>query len=238
MSRKGVILAAGKGKRLLPITEKVPKVLIEVGGLPWLSRLLLRFSECGCRQVLIVVGHLGEMIVERYGEEAFGMRIFYAFQWRPEGTAKALQLAEDFVGEEPFMLSWGDVLTAPENYNALWERFEAGGCQMCMLVNWLDDVSSGADVTIDGERVVGIVEKPPVKKAGWNQSGLFVIYSGIFKYLRKVKRSARGEYEFTDAVKMMIDAGEVVIALPAKGYVYELGTHEQLQLIQNAIYEI
>jgi len=52
--------------------------------------------------------------------------------------------------------------------------------------------------------VVGIVEKPPVKKAGWNQSGLFVIYSGIFKYLRKVKRSARGEYEFTDAVKMML----------------------------------
>jgi dTDP-glucose pyrophosphorylase len=238
MARKGVILAAGKGKRLLPITEEVPKVLIEVGGLPWLSRLLLRFSECGCRQLLIVVGHLGEMIIKRYGEETFGMRISYVFQERPEGTAKALQLAEEFVGDEPFMLSWGDVLTAPENYKALWERFEVGDCHMCMLVNWLNDVSSGADVTIDGDRVIGIVEKPPVKKAGWNQSGLFVIGSSIFKYLKEVKPSARGEYEFTDAVKMMIEAGEIVVALPAKGYVCELGTHEQLRLIQSMIHEI
>jgi len=231
--RKGVILAAGKGTRLLPITENVPKVLIEVGGEPFLSHLLRRFKMAGCTHLLIVIGHLGDLIVRRYGDEAFSMRLSYAVQEKPEGTARALQLAEAFVGDDPFMLSWGDVIASPRNYISLWERFERGDCEVCMLINWLEDVSHGADVMVSGELVTGIVEKPPMKKAGWNQSGVFVMSNRIFSYLPEVGLSQRGEYEFTDAVRMMLNHGERIVAVPASGYVYELGTHEQLRHLQS-----
>ncbi|MCS7252764.1 MAG: nucleotidyltransferase family protein [Armatimonadota bacterium] len=230
--RKGVILAAGRGTRLLPITESIPKAMIEVGGEPFLSHILRRFKLAGCSHVLIVIGHLGDLIVQRYGDEAFSMRLSYAIQEEPKGTARALQLAEAFVGDDPFMLSWGDVIASPNNYASLWERFEMGDCEVCMLVNWVEDVSSGADVRLSGELVTGIVEKPPVKKAGWNQSGVFVMSNRIFSYLPKVELSKRGEYEFTDAIRMMLDAGERIIAVQACGYVHELGTHHHLNRLK------
>jgi len=236
MGRKGVILAAGKGTRLRPLTEKVPKPLIEVGGRPYLAYLLERFRYAGCDEVLLIVGHLGDQIVNRCGQEAFGMKLRYAWQVVQDGTAKALLLAEDFVGDEPFMMSWGDIVTAPENYTALWERYEKGDCAMVMQVNWMEDVSAGADVTLDGERVVDIVEKPPGPKPGWNQSGLFVISPKIFGYLKQVKPSWRGEYEFTDGVRLMLQAGEKVVAMPVIGYRFELGNWEQLQEIERNIH--
>lgn len=232
MGRKGVILAAGKGTRLRPLTDKVPKPLIEVGGRPFLAYVLERFRYAGCDEVLLVIGHLGDQIVRRCGERAFGMRLRYAWQFIPEGTAKALLLTEEFVGDAPFLMSWGDIVAAPENYTALWRRYERGDCAMTMLVNWMDDVSAGADVTLDGERVVDIVEKPPTPKAGWNQAGVFVLSPRIFAYLRQVRPSVRGEYEFTDAVRLMVQAGETVIAVPVQGYRYELGTPEQLQALE------
>ncbi|MCS7263409.1 MAG: nucleotidyltransferase family protein [Armatimonadetes bacterium] len=232
MGRKGVILAAGKGTRLRPLTEKVPKPLIEVGGRPYLAYLLERFRYAGCDEVLLIIGHLGEQIVNRCGQQAFGMRLRYAWQFIQNGTAKALLLAEDFVGDEPFMMSWSDIVTAPENYTEIWERYEKGDCSMVMQVNWMEDVSAGADVTLDGERVVDIVEKPPRPKSGWNQSGLFVISPKIFGYLKQVKPSPRGEYEFTDGVRLMLQAGERIVAVFLKGYRYELGTHEQLRELE------
>ncbi len=232
MGRKGVILAAGKGTRLRPLTEKVPKPLIEVGGRPYLAYLLERFRYAGCDEVLLIVGHLGDEIVRRCGQEAFGMKLRYAWQVVQDGTAKALLLAEDFVKDQPFMMCWGDIVAAPENYTALWARYEQGDCALVMLVNWMEDVSAGADVTLDGERVINIVEKPPGPKAGWNQTGLFVISPRIFTYLRQVQPSPRGEYEFTDAVRLMLQAGEKVVALPMQGYRYELGTWEQLRELE------
>lgn len=207
-------------------------MLIEVGGEPFLSHLLRRFKFAGCSHVLIVVGHRREQIMQCYGESAFGLCISYVIQEQPNGTAKALQLAEEFVGGDAFMLSWGDVIAAPSNYIALWERFGRGDCDVCMLINWLEDVSLGADVSLNGENVVGIIEKPPVKKAGWNQSGIFVMRERIFSYLGRVTPSRRGEYEFTDAIKMMVECGERIVAVPAKGYIYELGTNEQLDRLR------
>jgi dTDP-glucose pyrophosphorylase len=232
MGRKGVILAAGKGTRLRPLTEKVPKPLIEVGGRPFLAYLLERFRYAGCDEVLLIIGHLGEQIIQRCGQEAFGMKLRYAWQFVQDGTAKALLFAEGFVGDEPFMLSWGDIVAAPENYPALWERYEKGDCAMVMQVNWMEDVSAGADVTLEGERVIDIVEKPPGPKPGWNQSGVFVISPKIFHYLKQVQPSPRGEYEFADAVKLMLQVGEKIVAVPVKGYRFELGTWEQLREIE------
>jgi dTDP-glucose pyrophosphorylase len=102
----------------------------------------------------------------------------------------------------------------------------------------MDDVSAGADVTLDGERVVDIVEKPPSPKAGWNQAGIFVIAPRIFPYLRQVRLSPRGEYEFTDAVRLMVQAGEKVVALPVQGYRYELGTLEQLRVLERVAHQL
>ena len=232
MGRKGVILAAGKGTRLRPLTEKVPKPLIEVGGRPYLAYLLERFRFAGCGEVWLIVGHRGDHIVRRCGQEAFGMKLRYAWQVVQDGTAKALLLAEEFVKEVPFLMCWGDIIAAPENYTALWDRYEHGDCAMTMLVNWMDDVSAGADVTLDGERVVDIVEKPPSPKPGWNQAGIFVLSPRIFHYLRQVQPSPRGEYEFTDAVRLMLQAGEKVVAVPVQGYRYELGTWDQLRALE------
>lgn len=232
MGRKGVILAAGMGTRLRPLTEKIPKPLIEIGGRPFLAYLLDRYRFAGCDEVLIIVGHLGDQIVRRCGAKAFGLNLHYAWQDIQTGTAHALLLAKPFAKDEPFMMSWGDIVAAPENYTLLWERYEQGDCSAVMLVNWMDDVSPGADVTLDYELVIDIVEKPPAPKAGWNQTGIFVLSPRIFSYLRQVQPSPRGEYEFTDALRLMLQAGEKVVAIPVQDYRYELGTWEQLNELE------
>lgn len=107
---KAMILAAGRGERLRPLTDRVPKPLIAAGGKPLIAWHLERLADAGCREVVINVSHLGERIVERLGSGAeWGVRIAFSREPQPLETAGGMALARRLLGADPFLLVNGDV---------------------------------------------------------------------------------------------------------------------------------
>jgi len=107
---KAMILAAGRGERLRPLTDRLPKPLLEAGGKPLIAWHLERLAATGCRDVVINVSHLGERIVERLGDGgAWGMRIAWSREAEPLETAGGMALARGLLGQDPFLVVNGDV---------------------------------------------------------------------------------------------------------------------------------
>lgn len=107
---KVMIFAAGRGERLRPLTERIPKPLIAVAGKPLLLRHLERLAEAGYREAVINVSHLAQQIIERIGAgERVGMRIEYSKEAEPLETAGGLAYARELLGEEPFLLVNSDI---------------------------------------------------------------------------------------------------------------------------------
>jgi MurNAc alpha-1-phosphate uridylyltransferase len=107
---KAMLLAAGRGERLRPLTDTVPKALVEVGGKPLIAWHLERLADAGARDAVINVSHLGERIVERIGDGAgFGLRIAYSREAEPLETAGGIARALRLLGTEPFLLVNADV---------------------------------------------------------------------------------------------------------------------------------
>ena len=105
-----MLLAAGRGERLRPLTDSVPKALVEAGGKPLIAWHLERLAAAGCRDVVINVSYLGERIVERIGDGArFGLRIAYSREAERLETAGGIAQALHLLGEEPFLLLNADV---------------------------------------------------------------------------------------------------------------------------------
>ena len=107
---KAMILAAGRGERLRPLTDRLPKPLIEAGGKPLIGWHLERLAAAGCRDIVINVSHLGERIVERLGDgSARGVRIVFSREPQPLETAGGMALARPLLGPDPFLVVNGDV---------------------------------------------------------------------------------------------------------------------------------
>jgi MurNAc alpha-1-phosphate uridylyltransferase len=107
---KAMILAAGRGERLRPLTDRLPKPLIEAGGKPLIGWHLERLAAAGCREVVVNVSHLGEKIVERLGDgAAYGLRIAFSRETQPLETAGGMAMARALLGPQPFLVVNGDV---------------------------------------------------------------------------------------------------------------------------------
>lgn len=226
---KAVIVAAGRGKRLMPLTSNCPKPLLQVRGRPILDYLLHGLKRAGIYEVIIVVRYLGEKIMAYYHDGLnLGMKIEYAWQDGPDGTGSALLAAASLLDKDPFMLLWGDVIMDPINYIRILHQFEQTQCDLLSGLNWLEDPSSGAAVFVEGNRIVAIYEKPPAGQAGsqWNQGGLFVCTEAVITAARKCGLSPRGEIEFTSAVQNLIASGADVQWMPIEGFWTDVGTPE------------
>jgi MurNAc alpha-1-phosphate uridylyltransferase len=105
-----MILAAGRGERLRPLTDRVPKPLVQAGGKPLIGWHLERLAAAGCRDIVVNVSHLGERIVERLGNGAeWGVRIAFSREPQPLETAGGMALARELLGAGPFLVVNGDV---------------------------------------------------------------------------------------------------------------------------------
>ncbi|TAK86287.1 MAG: nucleotidyltransferase family protein [Betaproteobacteria bacterium] len=107
---RAMILAAGRGERLRPLTDAIPKAMVQAGGKPLIAWHLERLAACGCREAVINVSHLGERIVQAIGDGArHGMRIAYSREAEPLETAGGIAQARELLGREPFLLVNADV---------------------------------------------------------------------------------------------------------------------------------
>jgi NDP-sugar pyrophosphorylase family protein len=230
--RDALILAAGRGTRMKGLTEDVPKPMLPVAGRPLLEHIVDALHGAGIERYVFVTGYHAERIEDHFGDgRRFGIEITYRRQEVRDGTARAMLLGRDAIADRPFLLAWGDILTARSNYPRLLSRFSELGADGMLSVNWVEDPHRGAAVYVDDSlRIEKIVEKPPPKTATthWNNAGIGVFRSEVFEYAASVKPSPRGEYEIPDAISGMIRAGRALYAFPLEGFWSDVGTPEDL----------
>jgi dTDP-glucose pyrophosphorylase len=216
---KAVLLAAGRGTRMRELTAELPKPMLQVRGKPVLQHIIEGLRDANLPDFLVVVGWHAEVVSSFFGDGAkLGVRIQYVTQTVQDGTGKVVELARGFVGTDPFVLSYGDILIAPENYPRICAAL--AGAEAVVSVKRNEDVSQGGAVFVNENfELVDLREKP---KAGeptspWYNAGIYAFRSSIFDYIAKLERSPRGEFELTDAVRNLALAGEKVRAFELMG---------------------
>jgi len=211
---KAVLLAAGEGVRLLPITATRPKHLIKLGGKPILQFCLEAVKNAGIDNVVIVTHYMGDSIRQYFGTgEKLGLHISYVEQKAVLGTGNAAAVAEPYVDDD-FVLIYGDLLFGKDAVKDVLQSFEHGKTASVVGVVAVDNPESYGIIELDEKkRVKRIVEKPAAGKAPSNlaNAGVYVFSHEVFDKVRQTEASARGEWELTDAVTLLAEEGKTVL---------------------------
>ena len=214
-----VLLAAGRGTRMRELTSALPKPMLQVRGKPVLQHILEGSRGAGITHFLIVVGWHAEVVREFFGDGSqFGANIDYVTQTVQDGTGKVVELAREFVGPNPFVLSYGDILIDPKNYPRLCATLDSA--EAVVSVKRSEDVSQGGAVFVNDKfELIDLREKPNPGEptSPWYNAGVYAFRPNIFSYVEKLERSSRGEYELTDAIRNLALDGKKVQALELSG---------------------
>lgn len=212
---KAVLLAAGEGVRLQPVTSTRPKHLIRVGGKPILEHCLEAVKACGITEAVIVTHYMSEAIRQYFGDGAkLGLKLEYVEQSAVLGTGNAVSVAEPLVDGD-FVLVYGDLLFAPEALKSVVDLFAAEKPAAVIAVVPVEKPESYGIIELaDENRVKRIVEKPSADEAPSNlaNAGLYVFSKEIFEEIKHVKASVRGEWELTDALSLLAKSGKAALA--------------------------
>lgn len=211
---KAVILAAGKGTRLHPVTLSRPKHLIPIGGKPIIEHGLSTLKNAGIKEVIIVVNYLAEAFKQRVGDGTkFGMKISFVVQKELRGTADATGCVESFT-EEPFLLTYGDWLTTTKAITRVLKTHEEKQPTITMAVVPVDNPEHYGIVKLENSWVKSIIEKPPRNEAVSNlaNAGVYVLSTKIFEAIKRTKPSPRGELEITDSLSLLLREGSRIAA--------------------------
>jgi bifunctional UDP-N-acetylglucosamine pyrophosphorylase/glucosamine-1-phosphate N-acetyltransferase len=210
---KAVVLAAGRGERLWPLTEDTPKPLLPIANKPILERTLEALASAGVHQIILVVGFLNEKIRDRLRKgEAIGSEIRYVKQRTPKGTADALgTCSKELQGEDRFLVVYGDdyyQTSVPRTFLAK----SRGNKGITIGTANVQDSSSFGMIQSRRGLVTDIREKESKAEPGPVNAGIYLMDQSIFSAIRKTKRSIRGELELTDALKILMSDGVPVHA--------------------------
>ena len=214
-----VILAAGRGTRMRELTADLPKPMIRVRGKPVLQYIVEGLRDAGVRKFLIVVGYRADVVQDFFGNGSrYKIDIEYVTQEKQDGTGRVVDLAKDFVKNSPFILAYGDILIDPANYQRVVDV--ADEVEAVISVTRGEDVSKGGAVFVNERmELVDLREKPKPGEATspWYNAGLYAFRPSIFDFTAKLEPSPRGEYELTDAIRELAQAGKKVQALELTG---------------------
>ena len=221
---KGVILAAGKGSRLYPVTRIVPKPILPMANRLTLEYAFDRLKEMGIHDICIVVGENEPQMRAALGEgKQFDVHLSYVKQEEPKGLAHAVGFAEEFINREPFVLYLGDSVYG-DGFDKYAARFTESGCANLNIVQEVEDPSRFGVANVDGERSVRLVEKPKNPESNLAMAGMYFFGPQLWDVLPTLQPSWRGEYEITDAIQALIDKGETVLAGVYNGVWFDTGT--------------
>jgi len=216
---KAVLLAAGRGTRMRDLTASLPKPMLEVRGKPVLQHIVEALRNTGLTDLLIIVGWRAEVVKEHFGNGShLGVAIRYETQTVQDGTGRVIALARDFVGNDPFLLSYGDILVAPQNYGRICAAID--DAEAVISVKRSDDVSQGGAVFVNDKfELTDLREKPKPGEptSPWYNAGIYAFRRSIFDYIAKLEPSPRGEYELTDAIRNLAISGNRVRAIEIAG---------------------
>jgi bifunctional UDP-N-acetylglucosamine pyrophosphorylase/glucosamine-1-phosphate N-acetyltransferase len=199
---KAVILAAGEGIRMHPLTYTRPKVMLPIANKPILEHLILEIKKTGIEEFIFVVGYRQDAVRDYFGNgQSWGVNIDYVTQRNQLGTAHAIKITRELV-DGRFLVVNGDMLVKEQDLKRMMAR--EGFTLSLIEVKYQQDMGV---VEIDGERVVHIWEKLPIPPSNLVNAGIYVLTPDIFPAISDTSRSPRGEYEITDSLQLLIDQG-------------------------------
>ena len=224
---KAVVLAAGEGTRLRPLTEDKPKGMVEVNGKPILTHCFEQLVELAADELVVVVGYLKQNIIDHYGDEFENVPITYAHQREQQGLAHALLTVEEHIDDD-FMLMLGDNIFQA-NLTDVVRRHREDRADAAFLVEevpWDDASRYGVCDTNKYGEVTDGVEKPEDPPSNLVMTGFYTFTPAIFHACHLVQPSNRGEYEISEAIDLLIQSGRTIDAIPLDGWRIDIGYPE------------
>lgn len=221
-------MAAGKGTRMLPLTEEIPKVLVEVAGKPFLYYVLKNLQKAGYDDIGIIVGYKKEQFPDFL--KKYGFKATLIEQAEQKGTGHAVMQAKGFTKDEDFVVLGGDNLWSPKDLK---------GMSIDDNLNYIagyevkNPEMYGVLVT-KGNSLVEIIEKPERFVGNLINTGLYKFTPEIYQALEQIRKSPRGEYELTDAISLLAGQGKVKV-VKVKDYWIDLGSKEDIPKVERSI---
>lgn len=215
---KAIILTAGEGTRMRPLTTTRPKTMLITGGKPLIQYNIESLRDAGIKDITLVVGYKKEVIEEYFGDGSkFGVNINYAVQEGQLGTAHAIGSAEKYI-DESFIVLNGDIIVSYDLIRNLIEKYAtrtSNNVKSVLTLIEVDNPSNYGVVSTINDKIVEIVEKPAPGEAPSNlaNAGIYLFSTEIFDAIRKTKLSERGEYEITDSLKIELENGWEILGL-------------------------
>lgn len=222
---KGILLAGGEGTRLRPITHTGPKQLIPVANRPVLEYAVEDFKEAGITDIGVILGNKGrDDIQELLGDGSeYGVDVTYIVQGEPLGLAHAVGCAEEFVGEDSFVVYLGDNIFN-DGIIDLVDSFEASGAAAGIALQEVDNPQQFGVADLDESGgVQRLVEKPTEPPSDFALIGIYVFSPEVFNVIGDLEPSWRGELEITDAIQGLLDRGRPVDSHVVEGWWKDTG---------------
>jgi glucose-1-phosphate thymidylyltransferase len=224
---KAVVLAAGEGTRLRPLTEDKPKGMVEVDGKPILTHCFEQLAELGADGFVVVVGYRKQDIISHYGDEFDGIPVTYAHQREQKGLAHALLTVEEYIDDD-FMLMLGDNVFDANLADVINRQREdrADAAFLTEEVPWEEAGRYGVCDTNDYGEITDVVEKPEDPPSNLVMTGFYTFTPAIFHACHLVQPSNRGEYEISEAIDLLIQSGRTIDAIRMDGWRVDVGYPE------------
>ena len=221
---KGLIISGGKGTRLYPLTYTRAKQLIPVANKPVLYRVIEALRDAGIEEIGVVVGHTAQEIQAALGDgQCWGVRFTFIHQKQPEGLAQTVQISQDFLREDPFVMFLGDNVLQG-GIKELVSEFRQNDASAQLVLKEVKNPSAFGVAAMDGQgRVKQLLEKPADPPSNLALVGIYLFDAIIHEAVNRIRPSPRGEYEITDAIQQLIDGGHDVRANIHPGWWIDTG---------------
>ncbi|GHF08477.1 glucose-1-phosphate thymidylyltransferase [Streptomyces fumanus] len=221
---KALVLSGGMGARLRPLTYSTPKQLVPVAGKAVLEHVIDNILAAGITDIGVIVGDRAEQIREVIGDGSrFGARITYIRQAQPLGLAHCVLIAREFLGADDFLMYLGDNVL-PEGITDIARTFAAHRPDAQLVVQKVADPRAFGVAEVDASATVtGLAEKPAVPRSDLALIGVYFFTPAIHRAVDRIRPSARGELEITDAVQWLVENGARVKASEYLGFWADAG---------------